>query len=157
MSPDDKDVIKNVLQFKLEEGNHGVCTSLEEWAFLILKWMFTHAHDADEESETCWNRASNMRPTFFISNIDFTKNGGRVPAMSAAESLNTNANQFNNMPKNELVLNVGKLITNLVIKADRKMNDNKKIWRKKWATSLKTLLGPRFWSIYTQLALLGVR
>jgi hypothetical protein len=74
-----------------------------------------------------------MRPTFFISNIDFMKDGGRVPAMSAAEPLNTNANQFNNMPKNELVLNVSKLITNLVIKVDRKINDNKKNWRKKWA------------------------
>ncbi len=47
-----------------------------------------------------------MRLAFFISKIDFTKDGGHVPAMSAAESLNTHANQFNNMQKNELVLNV---------------------------------------------------
>jgi hypothetical protein len=74
-----------------------------------------------------------MRPTFFISNIDFTKDGGHAPAMSAAESLNTNANRFNNMPNNELVLNVRKFITDPVIKANRKINDNRKIWRKKWA------------------------
>jgi hypothetical protein len=67
LSPNDKDVIKNVLQFNPEEEKYGVCTSLEEWAFLILKWTFTHAYDADEECETRWNRASNMRPTFFIS------------------------------------------------------------------------------------------
>ncbi len=47
--------------------------------------------------------------------------------MSAAESLNTNTNGFNNMPNNELVLNVSKLITGLVTKVDRKINDNKKI------------------------------
>jgi hypothetical protein len=55
------------------------------------------------------------------------KDGGRVSAISAAESLNTNANRFNNMPKNELLLNVSKLITDLVIKADRKINDKKKM------------------------------
>jgi hypothetical protein len=53
--------------------------------------------------------------------------------MSATASLNTNANWFNNMPKNVLVLNVSKLIPNLVIKADRWINGNKKNWRKKWA------------------------
>ena len=47
--------------------------------------------------------------------------------MSSAASLNTNANRFNNMPKYELALNVRKLITDLVIKADKKINDNKTI------------------------------
>jgi hypothetical protein len=61
--------------------------------------MFTSAYDADEESEMLWNRTSNMRPKLFISNIDFTKDGKCVPEMSAAESLNTNANRFNNIPK----------------------------------------------------------
>jgi hypothetical protein len=112
------------LQFKPEEGKYGVCTSLEEWAFIILKPMLKHAYNADEESERCWTRTSNMRFKFFVSNIDFTKDGGRVPEMSSAASLNTNANRFNNMPKNELALNVTKLITNLVIKADKKINDN---------------------------------
>jgi hypothetical protein len=40
-----------------------------------------------------------MRSKFFLSNIDFTKDGGRVPEMSPAASLNTNANRFNNMQK----------------------------------------------------------
>jgi hypothetical protein len=122
MSANDKDIIKNVLQFKPEERKYGVCTSLEEWTFLILKLTFMHAYNADEESETCSNRTSNTRPKFVISNIDFTKDGGRVPEMSATASLNsTHANRFINMPKNDLVLNVSKLITNLVIKADRKI------------------------------------
>jgi hypothetical protein len=120
LSPDDKEVIKNVLQFKPEEGKYGVCTSLEEWAFLILKRMVTHARDADEENEMQWNRASNMRPKFIISNINFTIDVGCIPEMSATASLNTNANRFNNMPKNELVLNVSKLITNLAIKVDKR-------------------------------------
>ncbi len=76
-----------------------MCTSLEEWAFLILKPTLKHAYDADEESERRWNRTSNMRSKFFISNMDFTKNGRREPEMSPAASLNTNANRFNNMPK----------------------------------------------------------
>jgi hypothetical protein len=77
MSPDDKNmIIKNVLQFKLEEGKYGVCTSLEEWAFLILKQMFTPAYNADEQSEIPWNRTSNKRPTFFISNIYLQKIAG---------------------------------------------------------------------------------
>ncbi len=71
-----------------------------------------------------------MRPKFIVSNIDFTKDVGHVSEMSAAASLNTNANRFNNMPKNELVLNVSKLITDLVIKVDRKINDNKTISEK---------------------------
>jgi hypothetical protein len=151
LSRDDKDVIKNVLQFKSEEGKYGVCTSLEEWAFLILKRMFTHAYYADEESVMHWNRTSNMRLKFFISNIDFTKDGGCVPEMSASESLNTNANRFNNIPKNELVLNVSKMITNLVIKTDRKMNDNKNLKKEMGcmknifdATSTLTVLGNTF-------------
>jgi hypothetical protein len=99
LSPDDKDVFINVLQFKPEERKYGVCTSLEEWAFIISKPMLKHAYNADEESERHWTRISNMRSKFFISNIDFTKDGGHVPEMSSAASLNTNANQFNNMPK----------------------------------------------------------
>jgi hypothetical protein len=87
----------------------------------------------NEESEMHWNRTSNMRPKFIISNIDFMTDVGLVPEMSATASLNTNPNWLNNMPKNELVLNVCKLITDLVIKADRKINDNKKNWRKRWA------------------------
>ncbi len=47
--------------------------SLEEWAFLILKLMLKHAYDADEENERHWNRTSNMRSPFFISNIDLRK------------------------------------------------------------------------------------
>ncbi len=66
MSPNDKEVIKNVLQFKPEEGKYRVCLSLEDLAFLILKWMFMHAYNADGESEMQWNRASNMRPKFII-------------------------------------------------------------------------------------------
>ena len=68
-----------------------------------------------------------MRSKLFILNIEFRKDGGHVPEMSPAASLNTNANRFNNMPKKELALNVSKLITNLVIKADEEINDNKKI------------------------------
>jgi hypothetical protein len=99
MSPDDRDVIKNILQFKPEEGKYGVCTSLEEWAVLVLKRTFMHAYNLDEDSEMCWNRTSNMRPKFVISNVDFAKDGGRVPEMSSTASLNTNTNWFNNMPK----------------------------------------------------------
>jgi hypothetical protein len=51
LPPDGKDVIKNVLPSKPEEGKYGVCTSLEEWAPHISKWTVTHAYDADEESE----------------------------------------------------------------------------------------------------------
>ncbi len=68
-----------------------------------------------------------MRSKHFILNIDFRKDGGCVPEMSPAASLNTNANRFNNTPKKELTLNVSKLITDLIIKADEEINDNKKI------------------------------
>jgi hypothetical protein len=44
LSLDDKDIIINVLQFKPEEGKYGVCTSLEEWAFIILKPTLKHAY-----------------------------------------------------------------------------------------------------------------
>ncbi len=108
-----------------------MCTSLEEWAFLILKLMLKHFYDVDEESEMRWNRMSDTRSIFIISNIDFTEDGGCLPEKSHAASLSTNANRFNNMPKNELALNVSKLITNLVTKADKKINDNKKFWTKK--------------------------
>jgi hypothetical protein len=76
-----------------------VCTSLEEWAFLISKWMVAHAYNTDEESETRWNKASNLRPKVIISNIYFAKDVGHVPEMSATASLNANAYRFNNMPK----------------------------------------------------------
>ena len=66
-------------------------------------------------------------PRFIISNIDFTKDGEPVTDKSQAGSLTTNATRFNNMPKEEVALNVSKLITNLVTKADKKINDNKKI------------------------------
>ena len=67
LSPMIRMSLRMFCEFNPEEEKYGVCTSLEEWAFLILKWTFTHAYDADEECETRWNRASNMRPTFFIS------------------------------------------------------------------------------------------
>ncbi len=105
LSPNDKNVTYNVSQFKPEKGKYGVCTSLGVWAFLILKPMLKHAYNADEESERLWNRTSNMRSKNFISNIDFTKDGGREPEMSPAASLNINANRFNNMPKRMVALN----------------------------------------------------
>jgi hypothetical protein len=64
---------------------------------------------------------------YIISNIDFMKDGEGVKDKSQAASLTKNAIRFNNMPKHDLVLNVGKLITNLVTKADKKLNDNKTI------------------------------
>jgi hypothetical protein len=41
--------------------------------------------------------------------------------------LTTNTTGFNNIQKEELALNASKLITNLVTKADKKINDHKKI------------------------------
>ncbi len=50
-------------------------------------------------------RKLDTRPTFFISNLDFSKKGGRGQDKSAGAYLNTNTDRFNNMPKNELALN----------------------------------------------------
>jgi hypothetical protein len=119
-SPKDKEVINKVSQFKLEEGKDEVCTSLEDWTLLILKPTLNHANNSDEESEKCYKRTFDMRPIFFISNLDFSKEGGHWQAKSAGVSLNTYADRFNNMPKNELVWNVRKLITELVTKVDKK-------------------------------------
>ncbi len=69
-----------------------------------------------------------MRPTFFISNLDFTKEGGRGHNNSAVTSLNTNAN---NMPKTDLALNISKLITKLVSNAGKTITARKKP-TKKW-------------------------
>jgi hypothetical protein len=78
LSPQEKEVINNVLQFKPDKGRKGVYTSLEEWAFLILKPNVVQREVADEESETHWDRMIKGRPKFIISNIDFTKDGERV-------------------------------------------------------------------------------
>jgi hypothetical protein len=109
----------------LKEGKDGVCTSLEKWALLLLKPTLKHVYSADEESEKHFKRTLDMRPTFFISNLEFSKEGGCGQDKSAGASLNTNGDRINNMPKNESVLNVSKLITELVTKADQKIYDNK--------------------------------
>jgi hypothetical protein len=126
-SSEEKEVINNVSQFKPEEGTKGVCTSLEEWAFLILKPNVVQGRVADNKSETNWARMLKGQPKFIISNIDFTKDSNPPTDKSKAASLTTNATDFNNIQKEELALNVSKLITDLVTKADKKINDHKKI------------------------------
>ncbi len=118
-SPEEKEVINNVSQFKPEKGKKGVCTSLEEWAFLILKPNVVQGRVADDESERHWARVLKGRPKFIISNIYLTKDSNPPTDKSKAVSLTTNATGFNNMQKEELALNVSKLITNLVTKADK--------------------------------------
>jgi len=126
MSLKDKEVISKVSLFKPEKGKDGVCTFLQKWALLILLPTLKHAYNTDEESEKHYKKTLDMRPTFFISNLDFSKDSGHGQDKSAGASLNTNGDRINNMPKNESVLNVSKLITELVTKADQKIYDNKK-------------------------------
>ncbi len=121
LSPDDKEVIKNILQFKPEEGKYGVCTSLEERAFLILKRMFMHAYNADEESETHWNRSSNMRPTFFIKHWLYER----------WQALTSNVScwifEYKHKPVQLHAKKwVGAECQQIENQLDRKMNDNKK-------------------------------
>jgi hypothetical protein len=73
LSPQEKLVIDNVLQFKPDEGGKGVRTSLEEWVFLILQPNDVQREVADKESETRWAGMIKGQPKFIISNIDFTK------------------------------------------------------------------------------------
>jgi hypothetical protein len=76
LSPEDMEVINKVSQFKPEERKDGVCSSLEEWALLILKPKLKYAYNADEESEKGYKRTLDMRPNVFISNLDFSKGVG---------------------------------------------------------------------------------
>jgi hypothetical protein len=95
----EKEVINNVWQFNTEVVKEGVCTSLEEWAFLILKPNIAKREVPDNKSEMHWKRMLEGQSQFIISNIDFTKDGGHVADKSQAASLSTNPTQFNNIPK----------------------------------------------------------
>jgi hypothetical protein len=55
-----------------------------------FKPMLKHAYNADEDSEKHYKRTLDTRPTFYISNLDFSKEGVHVQDKSAGASLNTN-------------------------------------------------------------------
>ncbi len=109
---------------KPQEGKEEMCTSLEEWALVILKptimQELKEAYNDDDKTNTHYNRTLQMRPTFSISNLNLTLTSGGGHNNSAIVLLNTNVDRLNTIPKTELAVNISKIITELATKADKK-------------------------------------
>jgi len=128
MKPDDKTQITSVNQIKPTEGNSGVCTSLEEWAFSILKKneIVDDGSKINKETEDRWNRAEKHTTPFKITDHDFTKKTDVSNDPEKNLDLNTNASRLENIDHDELMLNICDTLTDLIVQSNAKLTRAKK-------------------------------
>ena len=125
---EDKTLITSANQIKPTEGKSGVCTSLEEWAFCILRpnEIVDDGSKINKETEDRWNRAEKHTEPFKITDHDFTKKTDVSNDPENTLDLNTNASRLENIDRDELMLNICDTLTDLIVQSNAKLTRAKK-------------------------------
>ena len=125
--------ITNVNQFKPDEDMPGVCTSLEKWAFHILKpkhqVQLSELVDNDTESEERFSKANdeNEQKMFEFNARDLTTNTNENETENNnLGEFNTQTSKNNDLSPCELACRVNMLINENLSKAENRLKNAKK-------------------------------
>jgi len=125
--------ITNVNQFKPDKDMPGVCTSLEEWAFCILKpkhqVQLSELVDNDTESEERFSKANdeNEQKMFEFNARDLTTNTNENETENNnLGEFNTQTSKNNDLSPCELACRVNMLINENLSKAENRLKNAKK-------------------------------